>query len=125
VAAALRAPGALPDKDMRDEEGRRAADPPKGARGDPPAADGLSTWREILPRLRTLPRGIPKPAESPRNGIRFCSTPPGEEIVLRFTIRVRPGVAGGLGKLNCRGGFVICGTVFHPDQEFPGSQNQP
>ena len=94
--------------------GNRAAEDADGARtvpradGDPDA--GLLTAPSAgrpVPRLRTLPRATPRPAESPRisdlpgPGSRTL-TPTG---ALRLTIKVCPGVAGGLGTLKCCGGI--------------------
>ena len=121
----LRGGGPLRGAETRDDAGGRIAEPPIGAWTVPRATDEPSICRETLPRLRTLPRGTPNPAELPRNWILFWTTPAEGNCVPRFTTRVCPGVAGGLGKLNVRGGLVIAGEVFHPAQEFHGCQNQP
>jgi len=52
-------------------------------------------------------------------------TPAGAIMVPRFTTRVCPGVAGGLGTLKVRGALATRGTLFQPDQVRPGCQNQP
>jgi hypothetical protein len=80
---------------------------------------------EIFPRLRTLPRATPRPAESLRISALFWTTRTGLAGAKRLTNRVRPGVAGGLGALKAWGAFTIRGTVFHPAQVRPGCQNQP
>ena len=67
----LRGMGPLCGADIRDDDGRRAADPFIGGRAIPLLAGEVSTCREILPRLRTLPRGTPRPAEPLRSSIRF------------------------------------------------------
>jgi len=63
--------GPLCGEDIRDDDGKRAAVPFIGGRTNPPVAGEVSTCREILPRLRTLPRGTPNPAEPLRSWIRF------------------------------------------------------
>src|SRR5207244_5397468 len=81
----------------------------------------FTCW-ETLARLCTLPRGIPKPAESLRTIIRFGLPGPGKGP--RFTITVCPGEAGGRGATNCRGGLTTRGSGCHPVQ-YPGCHTHP
>ena len=81
----------------------------------------FTCW-ETFARLRTLPRGIPNPAESLRTIIRFGVPWPGKGP--RFTITVCPGEAGGRGATNCRGGFTTRGSGCHPVQ-YPGCHTHP
>ena len=124
-AGMLRGGGPLRGVEIRDDAGGCAIDPPMGAWTVPLATGELSSCRDTLPRLRTLPRGTPKPAELPLNRILSWTALAEGNCVLRFTTKVCPGRAGGLGKLKVRGGFVIPGAVFHPAQELPGCQNHP
>jgi hypothetical protein len=108
--------------------GNRAEDAAAGARIVPvrvPDADAdRSACCEILPKLRTLPRATPRPAES----VRMFDLPwitPLTPTGARLTIKVCPGVVGILGALKCCGGFTMRGTVFHPVQVLPGCQNHP
>lgn len=80
---------------------------------------------ETLPKLRTLPRAMPRPAELPRISGRFWITRTGPGGVPRLTSKVCPGVAGGLGTLKRCGALAMRGTVFHPAQVLPGRQNHP
>ena len=111
--------------------GNRAADAADGAcmvpRADagPDADPGRSTCCEILPKLRTLPRATPRPAESLRIADLPWITPVAPTGAPRLTIKVCPGVLGNLGALKCCGAFTMRGTVFHPVQVLPGCQNHP
>ena len=126
----IRGPAVLPAGAETLEEppaGNRAADPATGARIVPPrdADTGRSTCCEILPKLRTLPRATPRPAESLRIADLPWITPVAPTGTPRLTIKVCPGAVGILGALKCCGGFTMRGTVFHPVQVLPGCQNHP
>ena len=127
--AALRA-GAPPRGDEEDTRelagGRRTDDAVGGACMLAPLGELLrSICCETRPRLRTLPRATPRPAEPLRTSAWFVISRTGPAGATRLTAKVRPGVAGGLGTLKVRGAFVMRGTVFHPAQVLPGCQNQP
>jgi hypothetical protein len=109
--------------------GNRAADAADGARMVPrPDVDtdaGRSPCCEIRPKLRTLPRATPRPAES----LRIADLPWIAPVIPmgapRLTSNVCPGVVGIRGALKCCGAFTMRGTVFHPVQVLPGCQNHP
>jgi len=130
----IRGPAVLPVGAEALEEppaGNRAADEADGARmvplldPDGDADTGRSTCCEIRPKLRTLPRATPRPAESLRIADLPWIAPLRPTGAPRLTIRVCPGAVGILGALKCCGGFTIRGTVFHPVQVLPGCQNHP
>jgi hypothetical protein len=84
--------------------GKRMADPAGGACMVPPMFlppdAGRSTCCEILPKLRTLPRATPKPAESLRISDLPWITPAAPTAAPRLTTKVCPGVVGILGTLK-------------------------
>jgi hypothetical protein len=128
----IRGPAVLPAGAETLEEppaGNRAEDAAAGARIVPllgPDEDaGRSTCCEILPKLRTLPRATPRPAESLRMFDLPWITPVAPAGAPRLTIKVCPGAVGILGALKCCGAFTMRGTVFHPVQVLPGCQNHP
>ena len=111
-----------------------ALDPPAGKRIAEPAGGactvlipdaGRSTCCEILPRLRTLPRATPRPAELLRISDLPGTTPTPPDGIPRLTSKVCPGAAGGRGALKVCGGFTMRRPVFQPVHVLPGCQNQP
>ena len=66
----------------------------------PDADPGRSTCCEILPKLRTLPRATPRPAESLRIADLPWITPTAPTGAPRLTIKVCPGVLGDLGRVE-------------------------
>lgn len=105
--------------------GKRTAEPAAGARTVPSPGDGRPTCCEILPRLETLPRATPRPAELRRISDLPCTAPNVPTGIPRLTTKVCPGAAGGRGGLKRCGAFTIRSPVFQPVHVLPGCQNQP
>lgn len=81
--------------------GKRIAEAAGGACIPAPRAELVrSICCETFPRLRTLPRATPRPAESLRTSALFWTTRTGLTGAMRLTSNVRPGAAGGLGALK-------------------------
>lgn len=123
----MEAPPRGAEEDTRElAGGKRIAEAAGGACMPAPRGElARSICCETFPRLRTLPRATPRPAESLRIPALFWTTRTGFTGAMRLTSNVRPGVAGGFGALNVRGARAMLGPVFHPAQLFPGCQNQP
>jgi hypothetical protein len=83
------------------------------------------TCCETLARLRMLPRGMPKPAESSRITTLLAAPAAATDGPRWTTIVLCADVAGGCNGMNCRGGFITLGTVFQARPEPPGCQPQP
>src|SRR5262245_65291702 len=79
--------------------------------------------RETLPRLFTVPRGTPSPAEP------FCTNTCREgPLVVRTgrpTLTVALPCCGARGTGNRLGGLVSRGTVYHPPPRAPGAHIHP
>src|SRR5215510_3311960 len=81
------------------------------------------TSRDTLPRLFTVPRGTPSPAEP------FCTrTRRGGSLVVSTgcpTVTVALPCCGGRGTGKRLGGLVRRGTVYHSPPKAPGAHIQP
>lgn len=123
----MEAPPRGEEEDTRElAGGKRIAEAAGGACMPAPRGELVrSICCATFPRLRTLPRATPRPAEPPRIPALFWTTPTGLTGAARLTSNVRPGVAGGRGTLKVWGARAMLGPVFHPAQLVPGCQNQP